>query len=58
MKRWLSLSLILVSLLLGGCIQAEPGGGMDLNKLLKNPVAILAIGGVALWFAFKGSKKD
>lgn len=58
MKRWLSLSLILVSLLLGGCIQSEPGGGFDIMKLLRNPIVILIIGGVALWFAFKGSKKD
>jgi predicted small secreted protein len=56
--RWLLLILILVTFLLGGCINSEPGIGFDLMKLLRNPVVILIIGGVAVWFAFKGSKKD
>ena len=58
MKKRLKYLVYLAPLLLTGCIGSTPGGGgIDLMKILRNPIAILIIGGVALWLAFKTGGK-
>ena len=56
MKRKLALLISLLSvLLLAGCSSGE-GGGIDLVQLTKNPIVMILIGGIVLWYMLKKSK--
>ncbi len=46
---------ILPIIFLSGCVGGS-GGGIDLIGLTKNPIVMIIIGGVVLFFAFKMKK--
>ncbi len=61
MKRikYLLLLVLPITTLLSGCLntQASAGGGLDLIKLTKNPIVMVIIGGIVLWYVFSHSGK-
>ena len=51
-----TLALLLPFLMLSGCIGGKQDGGFDVVAFLKNPIVMVIIGIIVLWFAFRSNK--
>jgi len=57
MKKRFAAVLLTIALLASGCISSNAGGGsgFDLGRFVRNPVIMVIIVALAIWFAFKSS---
>jgi len=59
MKRVIYLLPFALVLLMSSCIsngQTSSGGGFDFNKIIRNPIVMVIVAGIAVWVAFKIKK--